>query len=271
MQRSLLLWACVVACAGIFAVAARVDSATTTAETTPPPQIYHVVTTALCVRLHETVRPAVAMVLQNDQTIAKSQPLFTMYRRAMFENGTASNSSDSINNVSPGSSMALQRMSYLVLPTARNIISAQTLVDDEKFLRPTGNQADDATLVQIKQQLLETVAFQNAALDLINGFVQTQQMGELQHIGEDYIGAIQGTGSTTTIAQNTPNPWQDPNSPGLPPNPYAFDPSQIPGLAVGYNPLSNLVAGLSWVQAETAKREDAAGKTISAALSQCSK
>ena len=46
---------------------------------TPPPEIYHVVTTALCARLHDRVRPAVAMILQNDATIGKSPPLFKTY------------------------------------------------------------------------------------------------------------------------------------------------------------------------------------------------
>jgi hypothetical protein len=57
----------------------------------------------------------------------------------------------------------------------------------------------------------------------------------------------------------------------LSPNPYAFDPATIPGLAVGYNPITNIVGGLKWTQDETQKREDAAGKAISAAMSQCPK
>jgi hypothetical protein len=272
MQRFVLLSACVLAFAGLSCAPAYSDGAATTPSGTPPPQIYHIVTTALCARLHETVRPAVAMVLQNDQTIAKSPPLFKKYQRAVFENGTASGlGGDSINNQSPETSMTLQQMSYLVFPTSRNLIAAQTMLDDPKLLQPTGNSADDATLAQIKSQLLATLAFQSASLDIINGFVQTQQMGEIQHAGEEYLGAIQGSDTTTQIAKETPNPWQDPNTPGLAPNPYAFDVAQVPGLAVGYNPLSRVEEGLGWVQSETAKREDAAGKTISAALSQCPK
>jgi len=212
------------------------------------------------------------MILQNDGTIAKGTPLFKRYGRAVFENGVASGTGgDSINNVSPATSMALQQMSYLVSPIARNLIAAQTLLDDEKLLAPTGNPADNATLEKIKKQLLETIAFQSASLDLINGFVQTQQMGELQHAGEEYIGAIQGTDATYQTAQDTPNPWQDPNTPGISQNPYSLDPSQIPGLAVGYNPLSRIEDGVTWLQSETAKREDVAGKTISAALASCPK
>jgi hypothetical protein len=212
------------------------------------------------------------MVLQNDRTIAKSPPLFHRYQRAIAENGTASGlGADSIYNSSPETSMTLQQMSYLVLPTARNIIAAQTLLDDPKFLAPTGNPVDDATLAQIKKQLLQTIAYQSSSLDLINGFVQTLQMGELQHVGEEYLGSIEGTDTTTKVVSATPNPWQDPNTPGITPNPYVLDTSQIPGLAVGYNPISHIIDGMGWLQTQTANSEDVAAKTLSTALAQCPK
>lgn len=178
---------------------------------------------------------------------------------------------DSIYTQTPETRMALQQMSYLVIPIARNIISAQTLLDDVKMIEPTGNPNDDAKLAQIKRELLETIAYQSASLDVINGFVQTQQMGDLQHAGEEYLGAIQGQDMTAQIAHETPNPYQDPNTPGLAPNPYSLDVDQIPGLAVGYNPLNRIVDGLSWLQAETQKREDLAGKTIGDVVTQCGK
>jgi hypothetical protein len=273
MQRFVLLFACVLACAVFLPRQALSDNAVDSAGATPPPEIYHVVTSALCARLHEKVRPAVAMILQNDQKIAKSPPLFKRYQQGTMTGlgqDTAQNG-DSIYTETPETRMALQQMSYLVIPIARNLIAAQTLLDDVKLIEPTGSQNDDAKLQQIKRQLLETIAYQSASLDLINGFVQTLQMGELQHAGEEYLSAIQKSDMTTQIAHETPNPWQDPNTPGLAPNPYSLDVDQIPGLSVGYNPLSRIVDGLSWLQAETQKREDVAGKTIGDVVTQCGK
>jgi hypothetical protein len=279
MRRVVLLSGCVLTLAGLLPLAARSGGTAGTAAGTPPPQIYHIVTTALCARLHERVRPAIAMILQNDQTISKGPPLFKRYARGTLTafsspdpkgNGALS-SNDSINNQSPETSMALQQMSYLVSPIARNLIAAQTLLDDGKTTATTGNASDDATIQKIKQQLLETVAYQSASLDLINGFVQTQQMGELQHAGTEYLGAIQGNELETQVVKATPNPWQDPNTPGLAPNPYNFDPTQIPGLAVGYNPITQILDGMQWLKTETGKREDLAAQTISAALSECGK
>jgi hypothetical protein len=243
----------------------------------PPPEIIHLITTPLCVRLHDKVRPAVAMILQNDANIAKSLPQFKnyaigafgSYERAFGDYGPPSY--DSINVNSPATRMALQRMSYLVSPIAQNLIAAQKLLDDASLLAPTGNANDDRQLATIKQQLLETVADQSASLDLINGFVATQQMGDLQHAGETYLSAITGTGLSTPIrTPATPFPGlADPNDPGIPQNPYAVDLMAVPGLAVGYNPLNRVVDGLQWVRAETDKRENSAANSVKDAMSEC--
>jgi hypothetical protein len=246
-------------------------------QATPPPQIYHVVTTPLCSQLHDRVRPAVAMILENDHTIAKSQPLFKKYARGAFgaqdpAAGQYTNGApppDSIYAQSGETSMALQQMSYLVSPIAQNLLAAQKLLDAADLVQPTGNPSDDRQLQQIKNQLLETISFQSASLDLINGFVATQQMGELQHAGEEYIASISGNDLAKQIATPAPNPLQDPNAPGLPQNPYNVDLAAIPGLAVGYNPLTRIVGGLQWLQNETTKRENLAATSITSALKGC--
>lgn len=266
MQRRLLPFLCVLACVWFAPTQGRAGTTDTTA--TPPPQIYHIVTTALCARIHDHVRPAVAMVLENDQRIAKSVPLFNRYNRQILESG-----SDSINVSSASQDMTIQQMSYLVIPTARNLIAAQTLMDDPNFTAPTGNAADDATLAKLKQQVLQTLAFQSASLDLINGFVQTQQLGEIQHAGEEYLKEIQTAGGSEQpeSANGPATQYQDPTNPGITQNPYSLDVSMIPGLAIGYNPISHVINGMQWLHVETAKRENDAGSTITAALAQCPK
>jgi hypothetical protein len=246
---------------------------------TPPPTIYRVITTAFCSRLHETVRPAVAMILENDQKIAQSPALFKQYGRGVlgaqdpaagnFSNG-APPVNDSINVSSPETRMALQRMFYLVSPIAQNIIHAQKMLTDRALLAPTGNADDDRRLAQIKEQLMKTIAYQSASLDLINGFVTTQQMGELQHAGEEYIGSISGNEEANPPMRETPDPYmQDPNAPGLPQNPYVVDLSTVPGLIVGYNPLARITGGMEWLRGQTQKHEDAAAASITSAIAEC--
>jgi hypothetical protein len=263
--------------------AAFADTPTPAPQRTAPPQIIRMVTTPFCARLHDKVRPAVAMILQNDRTIAKSPALFTRYARGAYgaQDPTARNFSngappanDSIYNQTPETQMALQRMSYLVSPIAQNLIAAQRLLDDAQLMTPTGNPADDQSLARIKKQLLETVAYQSANLDLINGWVTTQQLGDMQHAGMEFISQI--TGSSEMLNQQspmraTPNPWQDPNTPGLAPNPYDIELAAVPGLSVGYNPLSRIMEAQQWLLQETTKKENAAATSITTALSECNK
>jgi hypothetical protein len=245
---------------------------------TPPPEIYHVITTPLCARLHDTIRPAIALILENDKIIAKGGPLFKQYGKAAFsapsQDDSGSNGApggnDSINVDSPATNMALQRMSYLVSPIAQNLIATQKMLTSGSLDQTTGNKSDDAQLAKIKASLLETEAFQSASLDLLNGFVQTQQMGNLQHAGEEYINQINGSDmSYQMLTPATPSAIQDPNSPGLKPNPYAVDPLAIPGLQVGYNPLTRIMTGYDWTQGETGKRESADAVLVTTAIRRC--
>lgn len=237
---------------------------------TPPPTIYHVLTTAFCARLHDQVTPAVGLILQTDPIIAKSPPLFNRYASDAFASSDPTKSYDSINVDSPAVSMTLQKMSYLVHPIAQNVIAAQTILGKPSLIAPTGNADDDKLLTAIKEQLLKTVASQSASLDLINGFVQTQQLGEIQHAGTEYISNINNTGMENNPTAATPNPYmQDPNAPGVAQNPYAIDLSTIPGLAVGYNPLKNIVQALDWARDETAKREGESANLLNAAIAEC--
>jgi hypothetical protein len=168
--------------------------------------------------------------------------------------------------------MALQQMSYLVSPIAQNIIAAQKLLTGQALLAPTGNPDDDRKLAHIRELLMRSIAYQSATLDLINGFVATQQMGDLQHAGMEYIGQINGTEEANPPVHETPNPYmQDPSAAGLPQNPYDVDLTAVPGLVVGYNPLSRIVAGVQWLRSQTAKQESAAATGITSALSECNK
>ena len=237
MVKSRILAGAVLACSSLLLVGAD-PVPKPAASGTPPPEIYHVITTPLCARLHEKIRPAIALILENDKIIAKGGPLFKQYGKAAFSAPSQDNSGtngapgsyDSINVNSPATNMALQSMSYLVSPIAQNLIATQKMLTDGALDQTTGNKADDDQLAKIKASLLETEAFQSASLDLINGFVQTQQMGNLQHAGETYLNAINGTNTNVQmITPATPSALQDPNSPGVTPNPYAVNPWRFRG------------------------------------------
>jgi len=262
-------------------VAVMVATLAVGATPTPPPQIYHIVTRPLCAELHEHVAPAVGMMLQNDATIKKSPALFTQYNNAALygsdiggtdQNNPVAGDPGGVSN--PSQTLALQGMENLIRPIANNIIAIETALDSPQLLNGTGRPEDDKQLQEIREKLLKALAAQNASLDIISGFVDTQSMADLQHADEAYISQFSQpdvNNGTSTPPPNGGNPLQsNPNYAGLPPNPYDIDPSTIPGLALGYNPMSRLIEALHWTIDQTASRENDAAKAVMSAAALCS-
>ncbi len=229
----------------------------------------------MCTQLHDHIMPAIAMLLQNDGTIAKSPPIFKDYMTTAFTGDpTQPNAYDKTNYDDPGRTMALQHMEQLVGPLAQNVIAVQKILETSSLKQTTGEKEDDAALAKIREELLKTLAMQSVSLDLINGFVTTQQLGDMQHAGTEYLSAIQDPGESaakeSSLATPTANPaFQEPDQPGLPPNPYTMDLSDVPGLQLGYNRVSVVVDALQWVRGETSNREDAVAKSASRIAAIC--
>jgi hypothetical protein len=247
---------------------------------TPPPTIYHVVTRPLCGELHEHIAPAIGMMLQNDTTIKKSPALFKQYNDARLYSSDPSTTTSGNDPVTrdpgggsnPAQNMALQGMENLIRPIANNIIAIQTALDSPALRTGTGRPEDDQLLQDIRQKLLKALAAQNASLDIISGFVDTQQMADLQHAGEAYISSIsQPDTSSAKISTPAPNPLEaNPNYAGLPPNPYDIDLANVPGLTLGYNPVTRLLDALRWTIDATATRENDAAKAVMSSAALCS-
>src|SRR5581483_3309197 len=193
---------------------------------TPPPQIYRIVTRPLCSELHEHIAPAIGMMLQNDTSIKKSPDLFKQYNMATLYGSDPSTAADPRHGVpgdpgastsNPAQSMSLLAMENLIRPIANNIIAIQTLLDSPQLLHGTGRPEDDKRLQAIRDKLLKALATQNASLDIISGFVDTQQMADLQHSGQEYIAATTSPDTQKAIAPTpAPNPLTvNPNIPGI--------------------------------------------------------
>jgi hypothetical protein len=264
--------------AAAFAVPAAAATAPAPTPTPNLPEIYHTVSRPLCSALATTVRPVLGMLLQNDQTIAKSPPLFGDYIKM------SAAGSDS------GRDMSIHRLNNLVTPLVQNTLAIQKLLEDPSIFPPKAQNADDQRLIAIKDQLLKTLATQQASLDIINGFVQTQQLGEMQHEGFGYLQAITGqntapgetsqggmnqspqmpiVGAVAPVSQ-TPQAFDDlVLQAGLQPNQYEIDPTKIPGLAVGYNQIGKLKDGLEWTQDESKKAETPLAQSVVNAAKLC--
>lgn len=239
---------------------------------TAPPEIYHTVVHPVCSALSTKIRPAIGMLLENDQLIAKSPAMFKEYGMAQF------NQSDAQKN------MTILHMENLVTPLADNVLAIQKMLEDPSVFPPSARNQEDQRTLNLKNQLLESLADQQGALDIINGFVETQQLADMQHEGFGYIYAIAGsTGSASNGGGVDPlhniAPTADPMHPqpfddtvinaGLPTNPYEIDLTRVPGLTLGYNPVKSLQEGVEWTQTDSQKHEDTLAKTVVQTVKLC--
>jgi hypothetical protein len=232
---------------------------------TPPPQIYRVVSRPLCSQLREHIKPAIGMLLENDAEIKKGPDLFQRYNLGALQGN------DSGDTGSNGEQqMALLGLENLVRPIANNVIAIQTILSNPALTTPTGREDDDKRLADMRAKLLRALAAQNASLDIISGFVDTQQMADLQHAGQEYIAEVNQPETTNALGTPTPNSLSyNPNYAGLPPNPYTIDLANVPGLTLGYNPVTRLIDGLHWTMRQTAARENTAAAAVLANAAIC--
>ncbi len=243
------------------------------------PEIYHSYSSPLCSALRTKIAPTIAMLQQNDVTIAKSNTLFKRYIQ------------DTISDSKSSQDFAVVQLGNLVRPLVDNILATQKLLEDPSVFPANPQTDEEKRQTDLRTKALAALAAQQAALDIINGFVDTQQLAGMQHDGLGYISAITGTGmtqsrtpisnviggsSSNVIGGGTPDPLQRPPlfdntaiNAGLTPNPYEYNLPNIPGLALGYNPVSRLREGGESTQSEGGKSEQRLAKTVIETAKMC--
>lgn len=226
------------------------------------PTIVTVVSRPICGALRSTIAPTVLALIQNDGTIKQSRPLFDDYNKFVTSGG-ADNSGFK--------DLTLMRMGNLVTPLVKNFEAIDKYLNNTAVFHYPPRNDDDRRLLALRQHLQQVRDDQEASLDVINGFAQTKALGEMQHEGLDQAKAMNGPDVETTPAVATPNPLLvDPDSAGLPADPYSIDPENIPGLSVGSNPVTRLIGALQYTQTQAQTHETPASQEIFAIVHECS-
>lgn len=253
----------------LVALAASPAAARSTAKpapaATPLKTIEHIHISPMCTALGKVIGPAIAKVLQSDKIIANSKPYFHDFVKA-----TAAGQS------SAGKDMAVERLETLIGPLVKNTQAVDKLLSDPFAFPKVAYSDDDQKLLQMREQLLVVNAQQKKALDVISGFVDTQQLGELQAAGHEYDAALS---SKPTNSGQTPNPaptappadvlnagvTNDRNDPAR-----AIDPTyKNTGSLVGANPLNVFENAISSYQQDIQSSEQEAAKTVVSAVPRC--
>lgn len=203
---------------------------------TPLKTIEHLHVSPLCTGLRQNIGPAIGKVLQNDNTIAQSRPLLRGYVKA-----TATNSASK--------DLQVARVERLITPLVQNTAAIEKLLNDPYIFPQRPISDADRQLLAIRAYLQEVVTQQKRALDVIAGFVDTEQLGQMQAAGMEALKLTQthemsaqgghSTGSALSAgAAPTPPPSEILDA-GVRKTPQqAADPAlQNTGYLVGHNPL----------------------------------
>ncbi len=251
---------------GAFAV---LGASPATAVTTPKPAstplktITHIHSSPLCTGLRRSIGPAIGKVLDSDRFIAGSQPLFHDYVRAAAT-GQDKSAED----------LAVSRLESLITPLVDNTEAVDKLLNDPYAFPHRARSEDDKKLLQMRAQLQSVNAEQKRALDLISGFVDTQQLGELQAAGNDMARAISGTEKPTPQPLAPTEPPSDLENAGITnaDNDVArkYDPTyKGTSNLVGANPLNAFPNQIALYRSSIQVREDAAANSVIAAVPLC--
>lgn len=141
---------------------------------TPLKTISHIRTSPLCTGLRKSITPAVAKVLQSDQIIASSKPLFKTFVNASTDR-----------QAKPAQDMAVMRLEQLVGPLVANTQRVDQLLSNPYAFPKVARSDDDRQLMKMRAQLQAVNDQQKHALDVISGFVATQQLADLQAAGHE--------------------------------------------------------------------------------------
>lgn len=232
---------------------------------TPLKTITHLHVSPLCTGLTKSIRPAVGKVLESDQIIASSKPLFKDYVSA---------SSDSQSK--PAVDMAVMRLERLVGPLVANTQRVDALLSNPYVFPKVPRSNDDKQLLKMRAELQAVNDQQKHALDVISGFVATQQLAELQASGHEMDsvtapniknqmptpGPLSPTPSTPDILNAGVGNKNDPTR--------QYDPRyKVTGSTLGANPLDVFGNAITSYQHDIQGTEQDAAKSVIAAVPLC--
>lgn len=216
--------------------------------------IVHLRATPFCSALRERVAPAIEHILTADKAIDSSPPIFN----SMYEDDVVFRSPLRL-------SFDVQHMENLITPIVSNVQAAEDLLRDPQ-------------LGEIGRQLQTSIDRQKLALNVVNGFIATYQLGEVQSGGipanwhNDFIlnprNAV--SRSPAAVAASPPGASLLYNA-GLAPTPSNPRPPELQASTVtlGVDPYAAFSQTVVRARQEGDAAEGAASLAIFAAIERC--
>jgi hypothetical protein len=212
--------------------------------------------TPFCTTLRETIGPAIAAVLSNDDLIASSKPAFaTLYHDDVLARSEARAHLD------------MNRLESLITPIVTNVKRIDSLL---------AGKPNDSKLQAVRDKLQAVLAQQKESLNVISGFIATEQLGEIQSAGTPGNWASAFSAKPQSNSQPAPSLAQPPAANNLfsagvhNANGGSRDPRyDTKNVGPTYDPFAPLVAQIEQQRATAQGSESEAASLVTDALKLC--
>jgi hypothetical protein len=134
---------------------------------TPPPQIIDVHAHALCKVLRENVQPALAGLIQDDKDADVGRLAFEHLSADFLAHAKGAQAMDRL---------ALANAGYALV---HNLAAIDALLEEKNFAGVSA--ADSAVSLNMRSTLANVAQKQRALINLINGVVETDRLGQMQN------------------------------------------------------------------------------------------
>jgi hypothetical protein len=152
---------------GVFLILA-IAVADAAPQATPPPTIAKVRSRALCSTLRENIAPALLALSRNEHVIdAGRDQLLAMGKDRVVGATDGWRRLDRV------------RLENLITPIETNIETVDKLLEDATKFPNQPHTVDDVDAARMKAQLLGILSQQKAALNVLNGTVETQDLADM--------------------------------------------------------------------------------------------
>lgn len=225
---------------GAFALIAACGGAAVLAQPPSPqptvlPEIARVRSTHICAILRERIKPALDHLANADQQLQTGKLSFINMGRNQFA------------GVRPALQLDEVHVEFAVKAMLDELAKMHDLVRNPNEF-PKSPQTDDGrTAADLKAQLQAVEAQHQLAINIMNGTIESDRLGEMQHEGMQYMMTAIGPGKGES-ATPTPAPTLEPTSfigfAGLPTPPdLIVDPRSVEARDLGADTLYGKLAG----------------------------
>lgn len=240
----------------LLGVTAAASPAPSSTPLTPLKVIGSVRSTPLCTTLRESIGPAIAALLSNDDLIASSKPAFArLYHDDVLARSEGRTHLD------------MNRLESLITPIVANVKRVDSLL---------AKKPNDPKLQAVRDRLQSVLAQQKESLNVLSGFIATEQLGEIQTAGPPDNWASVFSAKPQSNSPPAPSLAQPPAAKNLfsagvqKAGPAQRDPRYDAGnVGPSYNPFAPLVAQIEGQRVAAQSAESEAAQLVTDAVKEC--